>query len=313
MTMDGRPQTTSMPSSRAPIAPPVEQRLATIEAQLGQINAHLSTLVAAQRPMVDLRHELEPIVREVMDVSIQQLADLELKGYFDFGRQLLYLVDRIVEDYSPEDLRELADHAANILDTLRLLSQPSVLEVVRDIAKAFDEERDPKPHGLFAAWRKIRKSKHVQRGIGFTLDLVGRIGRAVSRAPRFSRDGDAPAPRLLMPPRRRSAAAAHAGENGGEHERSAPAQLAFVPDDAWSRDYALQVAGELGLGELGELHWKLVEFARSDYKKTGVAPNIRRVTGQTGVDTSQVYELLPRAPGLTISRLAGIPKPAGCI
>ena len=93
----------AMPRSKAT----VEQRLAALEVQLAHITTQLDKVVAAQKPMVDFRQEMEPIMREMMDASIAHLAHLEARGYFDFAREMVYLVDRIVEDYSPEDLHQL--------------------------------------------------------------------------------------------------------------------------------------------------------------------------------------------------------------
>ncbi|MCA9564844.1 MAG: TusE/DsrC/DsvC family sulfur relay protein [Myxococcales bacterium] len=302
-----------------PAAGPIlstDQRLARMESQLSEISAQLSELVSAQRPIAELKDEMGPIGREVMATAIAQMEHLEERGYFAFGKELMYLIDRIVEDYSPQDLHELADHAANILDTVRSLSQPSVMSVIREVAETFEEARNPEPKGLFGAWSRIRKEKNVQRGIGFALDVLGRVGRSVSRAPRFSRsDGGSARPAALPAPPRRERAPVSSERPASQSQTVHAPQATFplIPDNEWSRDYAQSLAHDLGVGELGDGHWKLVSFARADYKENGAAPNIRRITASTGVSTRDVYGLFPKAPGLTISRLAGIPKPAGCL
>ncbi len=64
---------------------------------------------------------------------------------------------------------------------------------------------------------------------------------------------------------------------------------------------------------LGTDHWKLIDAARSDYADTGMSPNIHRLTQIAGVTTKDVYALFPKAPGRTIAKIAGLPKPVGCI
>jgi len=59
--------------------------------------------------------------------------------------------------------------------------------------------------------------------------------------------------------------------------------------------------------------WKIIEFSRGDYKESQKAPNIRRITKSLDISTKEVYELFPSAPGPTISKIAGVPKPAGCL
>jgi dissimilatory sulfite reductase related protein len=44
-----------------------------------------------------------------------------------------------------------------------------------------------------------------------------------------------------------------------------------------------------------------------------MSPNIRRITLELGVSTKDVYALFPKAPARTIAKIAGIPKPAGCL
>ncbi|MDX2014742.1 MAG: TusE/DsrC/DsvC family sulfur relay protein [Myxococcaceae bacterium] len=43
------------------------------------------------------------------------------------------------------------------------------------------------------------------------------------------------------------------------------------------------------------------------------SPNIRRITQGTTLTTKDVYALFPKAPARTVSKIAGLPKPAGCL
>jgi TusE/DsrC/DsvC family sulfur relay protein len=73
-----------------------------------------------------------------------------------------------------------------------------------------------------------------------------------------------------------------------------------------------KIAAAQGVG-MSEAHWKVVEFVRADFEATKVSPNIRRITQATGVSTKDLYTLFPKAPARTVAKIAGIPKPAGCI
>ena len=57
----------------------------------------------------------------------------------------------------------------------------------------------------------------------------------------------------------------------------------------------------------------MLDAARADFAATGSSPNIRRLTQVAGVSTKDLYVLFPRAPGRTIAKIAGLPKPAGCL
>ena len=64
---------------------------------------------------------------------------------------------------------------------------------------------------------------------------------------------------------------------------------------------------------LTDAHWKVLEAARADFAKANASPNIRRLTQIQPLTTKDLYGLFPRAPGRTIAKIAGLPKPAGCL
>jgi len=282
------------------------ERLDAVEAKLDDISAQLQILVDAQRPVVELRDEVGAMAGDVLRTSIEQLEFLEQRGYFAFLRELKYLVERVVEDYDPGDLHELADNAANILDTVRGLTQPSVMAVARAAADTFSSAEQRAPVGVIGLMRAVSGDKNVQRGLAFGLDLLGEVGRAVARAPRMSRKQLAPVERPKQDakaepaPVRRTPAA------------EIPDDCRFLPDAEWTPDVAHAAASALGLS-LTDAHMSLVKRVRSEYLESGSTPNIRKITGVTGLSTREVYALFPQAPGKTIARLAGVPKPVGCL
>lgn len=295
------------PLTRVPPTPTTAQRLDAVEAKLDQITAQLQTLVDTQRPLVELREEAGSMAADVMRASVDQLEFLEQRGYFAFLRELKYLLDRVVEDYDPADLHALADNTANILDTVRELTQPPVMAAVRDMAETFSATERREPVGVFGLMRTLNRDKNVQRGLAFGLDVLSRLGRAVARAPRMSRKQLAAPTRTAAPVRAatptptpvRSEAVADDGR--------------FVPDGEWSETFANSTASQLGLADLTAAHLDLVKQVRAEYVSAGATPNIRKITTITGMSTRDVYGLFPVAPAKTIARLAGVPKPVGCL
>lgn len=80
----------------------------------------------------------------------------------------------------------------------------------------------------------------------------------------------------------------------------------------WSREIAQAIAKEVGI-TLTDAHWKVIDFARTDFAERGEAPGPRRITAQTGVSTKELYALFPKGPGKLAARIAGIPKPKTCL
>ena len=69
---------------------------------------------------------------------------------------------------------------------------------------------------------------------------------------------------------------------------------------------------ELGI-ELTERHWLVIDYMRNTYLETGQAPTIRSLGKQSGVPVKELYQLFPKGPAKLAAKLAGIPKPHGCI
>lgn len=81
----------------------------------------------------------------------------------------------------------------------------------------------------------------------------------------------------------------------------------------WNEEIANEIAKAEGISELTEKHWKVINFMRKVYAETGDAPSIRKLTKESGVDTKTLYQLFPGGPAKKASRIAGLPKPKGCI
>lgn len=88
----------------------------------------------------------------------------------------------------------------------------------------------------------------------------------------------------------------------------------FMTDPAqWNERVAAAIATEAGIGELTDRHWLVVNFMRDTYLKSGSAPSIRTLGKASGVPIKELYQLFPKGPAKLAAKVAGIPKPRGCI
>ena len=84
------------------------------------------------------------------------------------------------------------------------------------------------------------------------------------------------------------------------------------PED-WNKDVAMALATTEGVDDLTEEHWKLVDYLRNYYVQFGVAPMIRKLCKETGFKLNKIYELFPSGPAKGACKVAGLPKPTGCV
>jgi TusE/DsrC/DsvC family sulfur relay protein len=81
----------------------------------------------------------------------------------------------------------------------------------------------------------------------------------------------------------------------------------------WTEDIAREIAAYEGILELTPQHWAVINFMRKVFEKEGDSPSIRRLTKESGVETKTLYQLFPKGPAKKAARIAGLPKPKGCI
>lgn len=87
----------------------------------------------------------------------------------------------------------------------------------------------------------------------------------------------------------------------------------LVNANDWTEDVAKYLAEKEGIMQLTERHWAVINFMRKEYKENGEVPTIRRLKNAGGVPTKELYELFPNGPAKKAARIAGLPKPKGCV
>lgn len=85
-----------------------------------------------------------------------------------------------------------------------------------------------------------------------------------------------------------------------------------VPD-AWTPELAEAIAKTEEVDNLSEDHWKVIYYLRNYYKEFGIAPMIRKLCKETDFKLKYIYELFPSGPAKGACKIAGLPKPTGCV
>lgn len=84
-----------------------------------------------------------------------------------------------------------------------------------------------------------------------------------------------------------------------------------------------EIAGKLAEGENLEMtsdRWEIVNFLREYYQEYQIAPAVRVLTKAVGKKLGKdkgtskyLYELFPYGPAKQACKIAGLPKPTGCV
>ena len=87
----------------------------------------------------------------------------------------------------------------------------------------------------------------------------------------------------------------------------------FSDPSQWTEEMADGIARENGIAVLTDRHWIVIRFMRNAYLGNGSAPSIRTLGKVSGVPIKELYQLFPKGPAKLAAKIAGIPKPRGCI
>jgi TusE/DsrC/DsvC family sulfur relay protein len=88
----------------------------------------------------------------------------------------------------------------------------------------------------------------------------------------------------------------------------------LVNPEEWTEDIALILAKDQeNLDVLSPEHWAVIRFIRAYYLEKKLAPMVRAICKTTNLQLRQIYELFPSGPAKGACKLAGLPKPDGCV
>jgi len=83
--------------------------------------------------------------------------------------------------------------------------------------------------------------------------------------------------------------------------------------ELWNEQLALALAKTDGVSELTDRHWKVIRYIRGYYHEFEIAPMIRKLCKETGFSLREIYDLFPSGPAKGACKVAGLPKPTGCV
>lgn len=99
----------------------------------------------------------------------------------------------------------------------------------------------------------------------------------------------------------------------GENEISLDQDGFMVEPLLWNDTVARAIASDEGIEDMTEDHWKVVNFIREYWKEHDLAPPVRLICTEVGVNVRAVYKLFTSGPARGACRIAGLPKPDGCV
>ena len=105
--------------------------------------------------------------------------------------------------------------------------------------------------------------------------------------------------------------------NGTTYESDEEGYLVDI--SAWNKELAELIAEDEN-NEMNDDAWEVVNFLRNYYEEYQIAPAVRVLTkavkkslGPEKGNSKYLYELFPYGPAKQACKIAGLPKPTGCV
>jgi uncharacterized protein YjgD (DUF1641 family) len=122
-----------------------------------------------------LGDEAQILGKQVFSSTVETLDRLEREGYFAFAREGWRVLERVVTEFSEEDVRALGDNVVTILTTVRNMTQPDIMTLANNAVDAIRVEEPVEENGrnpsALTLLRELNDPK-VRKGMMRMLNLV---------------------------------------------------------------------------------------------------------------------------------------------
>ena len=137
---------------------------------------NLEQMLDQLESMMELWQDLSPLTQDAFLTLMSRLDEMERKGYFVFLQGGLQIADNIVTSFTEEDVRLLGDNIVLILQTVKEMTQPEIMNMLRTtVHAAKEEEIEPADMSLLNIIRQLNDPA-VKRGLAKTLKVLRKVG-----------------------------------------------------------------------------------------------------------------------------------------
>lgn len=148
--------------------------LRSISRKLDRMEQVIDAVTHRVESLEDMREDLWPMVQGASHKISVKLHELEQRGALGFAREAVKVGERIATSFTEEDVRLLGDNVVHILQTVRNLTQPEVLEIA-DRAAVAVQESEAHPAKKLSLWKAMRDPE-IRRGMNLMLTVLREMG-----------------------------------------------------------------------------------------------------------------------------------------
>ncbi len=142
---------------------------------------NLEQMLDQMESLGELWQTMSPISGDGFLALMTRLDEMERKGYFTFLRGGMEIVDRVVTSFTEDDVRLLGENIVLILGTIKEMTQPELMLLMRRTVKAAQVD-EPGDVSLLGLVRQLN-DPDVRRGLSKTLLLLKSVSETAPVSP----------------------------------------------------------------------------------------------------------------------------------
>jgi uncharacterized protein YjgD (DUF1641 family)/uncharacterized protein YukE len=119
----------------------------------------------------ELTGELAPLSEGMFLTLMTRLDEMERKGYFTFMQGGMEILDTVVSNFTEDDVRQLGENVVLILNTLKEMTQPEIMQLLSSTASVMREEDLPEKVSMLYLMRQFNDPA-VRRGLAKTMNVL---------------------------------------------------------------------------------------------------------------------------------------------
>lgn len=122
--------------------------------------------------LMGMTDEVELLGKQVFSTAVENLDQMERDGYFAFAREGWGIMERVVTEFSEDDVKALGDNVVTILTTVRNMTQPEIMAMANNAIGAIQEvPPETKTPSALSLLRQLSNPK-TRRGMARMINLL---------------------------------------------------------------------------------------------------------------------------------------------
>jgi len=137
---------------------------------------NIKKMIEQLESVTDFLHDASPLTREYILDFMKKMDEFDRKGYFEFMKESVKILDNIVTGFTVDDAKKLGDNIVLILNTVKNLTQPDMLHSINNavaVYKKLDIEVE-KEVSVFRLLKELNDPE-LKRGIAFSIQFLKNI------------------------------------------------------------------------------------------------------------------------------------------